>query len=79
MADHGEIDASGSKFLATPEKGEVSALLLRPAGARWLMVFAHGAGVGMRHRFMGEMSRHLADVGIATLRYQFPYMEAGSR
>ncbi|HSA82458.1 MAG TPA: alpha/beta family hydrolase, partial [Geminicoccaceae bacterium] len=47
--------------------------------ARWLMVFAHGAGVGMRHRFMGEMSRHLADVGIATLRYQFPYMEAGSR
>ena len=67
------------QFLATPAKGAVSALLLRPAGARWLLVFAHGAGAGMRHRFMAAMCARLAEVGIATFRYQFPYMEAGSR
>jgi predicted alpha/beta-hydrolase family hydrolase len=75
----GDIDATSFSFLATPAKGEVSALLLRPAGARRLLVFAHGAGAGMRHRFMAEMSVRLAAVGIATFRYQFPYMEAGSR
>ena len=66
-------------FLATPEKGAVSALLMRPEPARWLLAFGHGAGAGMRHRFMEAMSRALAGVGIATFRYQFPYMEAGSR
>jgi predicted alpha/beta-hydrolase family hydrolase len=72
-----EIEAVESSFLATSGKGEVSALLLRPADPRWLLVFAHGAGAGMRHRFMMAMSRGLAEVGIATFRYQFPYMEAG--
>ncbi len=57
----------------------MSALLLRPAGARRLLVFAHGAGAGMRHRFMAAMSAALAEQGIATFRYQFPYMEAGGR
>jgi len=75
----GESDAIPSSFLAMPGKGEVSALLLRPADSRWLLVFGHGAGVGMRHGFMAAMSAHLAEVGIATFRYQFPYMEAGSR
>jgi uncharacterized protein len=75
----GENAASGSKFLAAPAKGEVSALLLRPEGARSLLVFAHGAGAGMRHRFMTATSARLAAVGLATLRYQFPYMEGGSR
>jgi uncharacterized protein len=42
-------------------------------------VFAHGAGAGMRHAFMIAMSERLAALGIATLRYQFPYMEAGNR
>jgi predicted alpha/beta-hydrolase family hydrolase len=79
VAMRGDSDAIGSSFLAAPGKGEVSALLLRPEGARWLLVFAHGAGSGMRHRFMEAMSRALAEVGIATFRYQFPYMEAGSR
>ncbi len=68
-----------SRFVATAAKGEVSALLLRPVDARWLLVFAHGAGAGMRHRFMAEMSAALAEVGVATFRYQFPYMEAGGR
>jgi uncharacterized protein len=58
---------------------QVAALLLRPAGARCLYVFAHGAGAGMQHRFMEAASARLAGHGIATLRYQFPYMEAGSR
>jgi uncharacterized protein len=79
MAAQNAIEAIGSQFAASPGKGEVSALLLRPAGARWLLVFAHGAGAGMRHRFMVEMSAALAGVGVATFRYQFPYMEAGGR
>jgi uncharacterized protein len=57
----------------------VTALLLRPASARCLYVFGHGAGAGMRHRFMEAASDRLAAHGIASLRYQFPYMEAGSR
>jgi uncharacterized protein len=57
----------------------VSALLLRPQGARCLYVFAHGAGAGMQHRFMAAASACLAAHGIASLRYQFPYMEPGSR
>jgi predicted alpha/beta-hydrolase family hydrolase len=59
--------------------GEVSALLNRPAGARRILVLAHGAGAGMSHPFMEDLSSHLANVGIATLRYQFPYMEARRR
>jgi uncharacterized protein len=54
---------------------EVSALLLRPANARWLLVLTHGAGAGMSHPFMGQLAGELADAGVATLRYQFPYME----
>ena len=57
----------------------VSALLLRPADAQCLYVFGHGAGAGMQHRFMESASARLAGHGIASLRYQFPYMEAGSR
>lgn len=55
--------------------GEVSALLIRPQDARWLMLLAHGAGAGMRHPFMDNLAARLAAVKIATLRYQFPYME----
>jgi uncharacterized protein len=73
------IQAAPIRFVATPCKGEVSALLLRPDNARSLLVFAHGAGAGVRHRFMEAVSGHLAAAGIATLRYQLPYMEAGSR
>jgi predicted alpha/beta-hydrolase family hydrolase len=79
MTNDAPIHAEPRRFVATPAKGEVSASLLRPEGARWLLVFAHGAGAGMRHRFMEAMSARLAAVGIATFRFQFPYMEAGSR
>jgi len=57
----------------------VSGLLLRPDGAKALYVFAHGAGGGMTHRAMESNAQGLAARGIATLRYQFPYMEKGSK
>jgi len=58
---------------------DVSGLLLRPADARLLYVLAHGAGAGMRHPFLEAISQRLAEQGIATLRYQFRYMEQRSR
>jgi predicted alpha/beta-hydrolase family hydrolase len=67
------------RFLASRSSGEVSAILLRPATARCLYVFGHGAGAGMRHHFMEDASLALAAHGIATFRYQFPYDEARSR
>jgi predicted alpha/beta-hydrolase family hydrolase len=57
----------------------VSALLLRPDHARACFVFAHGAGAGMSHPFMEGVAAGLGDRGIATLRYQFPYMEKASK
>jgi predicted alpha/beta-hydrolase family hydrolase len=57
------------------DAGEVSAILLRPADAGCLLVLAHGAGAGMRHSFMEEMAEELAGAGVATLRFNFPYME----
>jgi hypothetical protein len=59
--------------------GKVSGILLRPPDAWANYVLAHGAGAGMRHRFMESIAQALAEHGIATLRYQFPYVEAGSR
>jgi predicted alpha/beta-hydrolase family hydrolase len=59
--------------------GSVSALLERPPDAWLLYVLAHGAGAGMRHAFLESISAALAARGVATMRYQFPYMEAGSR
>ena len=58
---------------------QVSGLLLRPSRAKALYLFAHGAGAGMTHRAMESNAQGLAERGIATLRYQFPYMEKGSR
>lgn len=55
----------------------VSGVLLRPPGAKALYLLAHGAGVGMMHPSMESNARGLAERGIATLRYQFPYMEKG--
>ena len=57
--------------------GQVSGILLRPATATALYVFAHGAGVGMNHPSMASNAHGLAERGIATLRFQFPYMEKG--
>jgi uncharacterized protein len=57
----------------------VSALLIRPAEARACFVFAHGAGAGMTHPFMETVAAGLGERGVASLRYQFPYMEKASR
>lgn len=57
----------------------VSGLLQAPPGARACYVLAHGAGAGMTHPFMAAIADGLAERGIATLRYQFPYMEQGSK
>jgi predicted alpha/beta-hydrolase family hydrolase len=57
----------------------VSGLWLAPEQSRAVYVFAHGAGAGMRHAFMEAAAQGLAERGIASLRYQFPYMERGSR
>ena len=55
--------------------GMVSGLFVKPPDAQTLLVLAHGAGAGMRHRFMEDITAKLAAGGVATLRYQFPYME----
>jgi uncharacterized protein len=71
---------TAQRLKLTLEKGtSVSALLLRPDNARACFVFAHGAGAGMSHPFMETVAAGLCDRDIATLRYQFPYMEKGSK
>jgi uncharacterized protein len=65
--------------IATSADTSVSALLQSPAHPIALFVFAHGAGAGMNHPFMANLANALADRHIATLRYQFPFMEAGSK
>jgi uncharacterized protein len=57
----------------------ISALLICPAQARACFVFAHGAGAGMTHSFMERVAGGLGERGVATLRYQFPYLERASR
>ena len=69
-----------SKAVRIPVGGEtVSGLLIRPNGAKALYLFAHGAGAGMTHKAMESNAQGLAERGIATLRYQFLYMEKGSK
>ena len=71
--------AASERRLQVSKSVEVSALLVSPARPDALYVLAHGAGAGMRHAFMETMAARLAARGVATLRYQFPYVENGSR
>jgi len=73
--DLGEMVEEFTSHFSVGNAGEVSSILIRPPGARWLLVLGHGAGAGMRHPFMTALSRELAAEKIATFRYQFPYME----
>ena len=59
--------------------GSVASLLQRPTSAIACYVFGHGAGAGMRHRYMKAVATGLVQRAIASLRYQFPYMEAASK
>jgi len=65
--------------IAVDDTQRVSGLLQTPPTARACYVMAHGAGAGMAHPFMASVANHLADRNIATFRYQFPYMERGSK
>jgi predicted alpha/beta-hydrolase family hydrolase len=65
--------------IAVGDAQRVSGLLLEPPQARAAYVFAHGAGAGMAHPFMATVAAELAERGIASLRYQFPYMEQGGK
>ncbi|HEV2195101.1 MAG TPA: alpha/beta family hydrolase [Candidatus Acidoferrum sp.] len=72
--------ATGDKLrFAVQGNSEVSALLVRPTNPRCLLVLGHGAGAGMAHPFLENLAGELAKAGIATLRYQFPYMEERKR
>ena len=73
------MDDPESFCLALPDGSKVSALLRAPEDARALYVFAHGAGAGMQHAGMSSLADALAAANVATLRYQFPYMERGSK
>jgi len=64
---------------AVDAKTQVSALMLIPASAKACLVLAHGAGAGMEHPFLQAVAEGFAARQIATLRYQFPYMEQGSK
>ena len=68
-----------SLTLRVDDAHTVSGLLLAPSQAHACYVLAHGAGAGMFHPFMEAVARELAQRGIATLRYQFPYMEQGGK
>lgn len=59
--------------------GDITGLFISPDNASHLLVLGHGAGADMRHAFMELLSQNLAAVGIATLRYNFPYMEKEKR
>jgi uncharacterized protein len=72
MSTHGAKDI---QFFVNDKAGAVSGLLIKPSDARGLLLLGHGAGAGMRHRFMEDVAAKLAQRGVATLRYQFPYME----
>jgi predicted alpha/beta-hydrolase family hydrolase len=73
------VRASERLTIETGKAGPVSALLLRPDEPRACFVFAHGAGAGMTHSFMETFANGLCERDIASLRYQFPYMEKGSK
>ncbi len=70
-----------AKPVAIPldDGGSVSGLLMQPPRPRACYVLAHGAGAGMNHPFMASVASGLGERGVATLRYQFPYMEKGGK
>src|SRR5262245_28246484 len=65
--------------MTVDENTNVSGLLQVPQAARACYVLAHGAGAGMSHPFMAAIADGLAERGVATLRYQFPYLEQGRK
>ena len=79
VVKHKPMAPSQAVTITVDEARQVSGLLQVPRGARVCYVLAHGAGAGMSHPFMAGVADGLAERGIATMRYQFPYMEQGSK
>lgn len=73
------MDAADDLRFDVPGAVSVSALLLRPENAKCLLLLAHGAGAGMSHPFLARLANELAAQRVATLRYQFPYMQERRR
>jgi predicted alpha/beta-hydrolase family hydrolase len=69
------MEAGKKIHFAVQNAGDVSGVLSRPGNAESLLVLAHGAGAGMNHPFMQSLAVELAAANVATLRFQFPYME----
>jgi predicted alpha/beta-hydrolase family hydrolase len=74
-----KLTSKSLKIKVSASIGSVSALFYSPAKAKQVFVFAHGAGAGMKNRFMEQVSLTMAEFGIATLRFNFPYMEKGKK
>jgi predicted alpha/beta-hydrolase family hydrolase len=79
MPDQSAKPAATAVSITDGRNVHVSGLLQAPSRPRACYVFAHGAGAGMKHPFMAAMAKGLAARGIATMRYQFPYMERGAK
>ena len=74
-----QLTKKSLKIKVSEKIGSVSAIYYSPAKAKQVLVFAHGAGAGMKNKFMEQASLCLAEHGIATLRFNFPYMENGKK
>jgi len=74
-----ELTKKSLRIKISETSGEVSALFYSPQKPKYVMAFAHGAGAGMNNKFMESASVSLASHGIATLRFNFPYMENGKK
>jgi hypothetical protein len=79
MAAANDLRTKDLQFPVENGGREVSALLLMPVAPKQLLVLAHGAGAGMNHPFMEKLAQELAALNVATLRYQFPYMQERRR
>ena len=73
------MQTSRGSVLVSERSGHISTVMMQPKTATHLMILGHGAGAGMDHKFMVRLTEALAVENIATLRYQFPYMENGKR
>jgi predicted alpha/beta-hydrolase family hydrolase len=71
------LERTSLQLLPTPQHGPVSALFCQPEGARTVLVLGHGAGSTLQHRLVEELSLALAERGVASLRFNYPYSERG--
>ena len=69
------MKSTSSKILVSKTIGSVSSLTLKPQNAKAVIALAHGAGAGMKHPFMERLAMQLCGLSVATVRYNFPYME----